>query len=125
MPVGIIQWSPPLLDLTIPQPRVTDTTTADKIFISQIEIDREGTYVPQHSHVYDHTTVLAAGSMRVWCDGELLGDFTSVSMINIKRGTKHRFLTLTPFVTILCIHNAMHPDVAAVLEEHQLSPEDF
>jgi hypothetical protein len=110
---------PDALDFNIPQPRVTDMITADGILIKQIEIDAIHTVVPQHSHVYDHTSVIL-GSVRVWCDGELLGDFTGPKMLLIKAGTKHTFLTLTPFVTILCIHNALHPDVAAVLEEHHL-----
>ena len=121
--IGIV--NPPRLDFTIPQPRTVDMTTCDEIFIKQIEIDHAGTLVPQHSHVYDHTTVLVRGSIQVWCDGEFLGDFTGPKMIEIKRGTKHKFLTLTDNVTLLCIHNAMHPDVAAVLEEHDLRAEDI
>jgi quercetin dioxygenase-like cupin family protein len=109
----------------IAQPRITDTTTADDVFVKQIEIALCGTMVPQHSHVYDHTTALVAGSIRVWCDEELLGDFTAPKLLLIRRGTKHRFLTLSPDVTLLCIHNARHPDVAAVLEEHQLELRDL
>ena len=66
-----------------------------------------GTLIAQHSHTYDHITLLACGSMRVQAGGEMLGDFTGPVGILIKAGVKHRMTTLTDGVVFCCIH-ALH-----------------
>lgn len=38
----------------------------DGIFIKQMFMERAGIMVPQHSHSYAHSSMLAAGSVRVW-----------------------------------------------------------
>jgi hypothetical protein len=77
----------------------------DGIFIKQMLLARSGMYVPQHSHAYDHTSMLAAGSIRVWCNDELVGDFKAPKPISIEAGTKHTFMSLEPSTIVYCIHN--------------------
>jgi len=75
----------------------------DGIFIKQMAMDRAGIVVPQHSHTYDHCSMLAAGSVRVWKDGEFWQDIRAPLPILIKAGVKHTFMSLEPAV-IYCIH---------------------
>lgn len=77
----------------------------DGIFIKQMLLENAGMYVPQHSHSYDHTSMLAVGSVRAWCDGVLLGDYKAPMPITILAGTKHTFMSLVPNTIIYCIHN--------------------
>lgn len=102
------------------QPITVDWMTADKVFIKQISIKQKDAVVPSHSHKYAHTSAVVSGAVWAWKDGEFLGRFDAPALIFIEAGTKHTFQTLTENVVILCLHNGLRPDVAAVLEEHEL-----
>jgi len=96
----------------------------DSIFIKQMLLERAGTYVPQHSHKYDHTSMLAVGSLRAWKDGALLGDFKAPVPISIKAGCKHTFMSLEPNTVVYCIHNISREGYAEIQEEHEhVSPD--
>jgi quercetin dioxygenase-like cupin family protein len=97
-----------------------DWTTADQVFIKQIHIRQKDVAIPQHSHAYDHTSMLAIGRVRLWKDGVAAGVYSAPVPIFIAAGVKHLFLTETDETLIFCIHNATRPDVARVLEEHDL-----
>ncbi len=98
----------------------TDWAIADHVFIKQIVIDERGAFVPQHSHKYPHVTFLAAGAIRVWKDKVYDADYAAPCPIVIPAGVKHLFQTLEDRTVILCIHNGMRLDVAAVLDEHEV-----
>lgn len=106
--------------LAAEQPPEVEWTTADGIFIKQMFIRRAGTFIPQHSHRYAHLSLLAVGAVRLWKDGEPAGTYEAPKPIMIEAGVKHLFEALVDGTTIFCCHNALHPDVAAVLEEHQI-----
>ena len=93
---------------------------ADDVFIKQMHIKKAGTLIPQHSHRYDHSSMLAVGSMRVWCDGQYVGDFSAPHPLFIEAGTKHMFLALEDDTVVYCIHNLSRSDVVEVLEENNL-----
>ncbi len=82
----------------------TDLVLHDGIMTKVIELKVAGTIVPQHSHKYDHSTVLASGSVRGWKDGEIIGDFVAPVPIFIEAGKQHTFMSLEPNTVILCIH---------------------
>jgi len=84
---------------------------ADEIFIKQMYMEHAGTYVPQHSHKYDHTSMLATGSIRVWQNDICIGDFKAPLPIEIKAGTKHTFLSLEPNTTVWCIHRMREGEI--------------
>ncbi len=102
------------------QPTQQGVAQADGVFVRRLHIPDEDSYVPQHSHRYDHLTMLAVGSMRVWQDGVLRGDFAAPAEIVIPAGAKHVFLTLTPGVTFYCIHNTGRCGAVEELEQHEL-----
>ena len=88
----------------------------DGVFIMQHVFPKAGDTAPQHSHEYDHTSMLATGSLTVWCDGELVGDYIAPTGINILAGTKHLFKALEDNTTIYCVHNT-HGMPRELLEE--------
>lgn len=102
------------------QPYGVEIKMSDGIFIKQMVIPRAGTYIPQHSHLYDHTSMLAAGSIRVWKDGECLGEFSAPTGILIEAGAKHTFLALEDGTTIYCIHNISRTGEVDIQDEHHV-----
>lgn len=104
-------------ELCIEQPPHWEHVSVDGIFIKQMYLKDAGTLVPQHSHVYDHTSMLAMGKIEAWAGNEYLGEFTAPAPLFIKAKVKHTFLSLVPDTLIYCIHNESHRQI---YEEHQL-----
>lgn len=104
--------------ITVSEAPQRDFHLADDVFIRHIVIAEAGSIVPQHAHRYDHTTFVAAGSLKAAADDRIIGVFSAPCGIFIKAGVKHTFYTLEPNTVLLCIHNAARPDVAAVIEEN-------
>lgn len=102
------------------QPHGVEIHMADDVFIKQMVIPRAGTFVPQHSHNYDHTSMLAVGSVRAWVDGVLKGDFQAPTGILIEAGTKHTFMALEDNTVLYCIHNVSRTGLIEIDEEHQI-----
>lgn len=102
------------------QPPNFEYTTPDGIFLKPMILAQAGTLVPQHAHVYVHTSLLVAGSVRVWADGALLGDFVAPTAIHIPAKVKHKFLSLEPNTALVCIHNVEKTGSVQIHEEHQL-----
>jgi len=105
-------------ELCIEQPPEWEHVSVDGIFIKQMYLKDAGTLIPQHSHVYDHTSMLAKGRVRLWADNELKGEFEAPCPLFIKAKVKHTFLSLEPDTLIYCIHNEAHRQV---FEEHQFA----
>jgi quercetin dioxygenase-like cupin family protein len=105
------------------QPYEVDVRTVDGVFVKQIVIERKGTVLPQHSHVWDHTSMIARGAVMVWKDGQPDDKYTAPCGIFIKACVKHTFLSLEDNTVIYCIHNLHGEDKIKILEEHELSGE--
>lgn len=103
------------------QPDSVEFHLADGVFIKSGSFSKENTVVPQHSHEYDHTSFIAHGSVRAWCENEYLGVFTAPCSIFIKAHAKHTFQTLEPETLILCIHNIARNGSVDIHELHELS----
>lgn len=102
------------------QPPIVEWITADGIFIKQMFIAKAGTIIPQHSHEYDHTSMLAVGSVWLWKDGVLDKQYHAPTPILIKAGVKHVFQALDDGTTIYCIHNLHGEQAVKILEKHDL-----
>lgn len=87
------------------QDELTEFHFADGVMVKQIPFRRAGIGRPGHAHTYDHTSMLATGALRVWCDGELMGDFIAPTGIFIKAGAFHTFVALKDNTILYCIHN--------------------
>jgi quercetin dioxygenase-like cupin family protein len=109
------------------QPQTLDLGIYAGIFIKTWTVPDRGTMMPQHSHVWPHISYIVSGAVRVWRDDEELGDFVGPCPFKIPALAKHRFLTLSDNVVILCIHNADHTDEAgepSIAAEYHIVTED-
>lgn len=88
------------------QPDKADLKAVDGVAVKMMHFRHAGMIVPQHAHVYEHATVVAAGAVRAWADDRLLGEFAAPETLVIAPFVRHRFETLMPGTTLLCIHNA-------------------
>jgi hypothetical protein len=93
---------------------------ADEVFIKQMVLEHRGDLVGQHAHTYDHTSMLAAGEVRVWADDECLGDFIAPTGVLIKARKMHRIQALVDGTIMYCIHNT-HGHAPDELEEHLIA----
>ncbi len=96
-------------------------TSVDGVFIKQMLMKEPGTKVPQHAHEYDHTSMLAKGSVRVWIEGRQEGDFRAPYALFIKAKLKHTFQSLEPDSLIYCIHNVKRTGKVQIHAEHQFT----
>lgn len=92
----------------------------DGVFVKQMFLARAGTLVPQHSHAYAHLSLLTAGSVRVWKDAVLLGEFTAPAGLEIEAHAKHTFLALEDGTSLFCIHNTARTGVVEIAAQHTL-----
>ena len=106
------------------QPLSTDIRMCDGLFVKHT-VFAEGTYIPQHSHDTDHLSIIATGAVRVWQDGELLGDYAAPNGVVIKARRKHLFLALEPMTTVLCVHRVDESGEPTIHEEHELMIEEY
>ncbi len=109
-----------LLEASDHQPHFVEKITVDGVFILHAHIPKADSLVPQHSHVYDHTTIVAAGRVKVWEDNVLIDEFAAPASILIKAGTKHEFRTLEDDTVLLCVHNVSRTGQVEVAEENQI-----
>lgn len=94
--------------------------TPDGVFIKGMIMALKGTTVAQHSHTYIHTSLLVKGSVRVWADGELLGDYKAPMTITIPGRMKHKFQALEDDTAVYCIHNVSQTGKVEIHEENSL-----
>lgn len=92
-------------------------TIQDGILIKQMHMKKKDIYVPQHSHKYEHASMLASGSIRVWQDDICLGDFFAPIPINIPAGCKHTFRSLEDNTVVYCIHRMDREGKVEIEEE--------
>jgi hypothetical protein len=104
----------------VEEPELWEFATNDSVFIKQMFLRHAGTIVPQHSHAYAHSSLLAVGSVRLWKDGVLAGDHTAPTILSIDPGVKHLFQTLVDNTIVYCIHNLSRSGMVEILEEHNL-----
>jgi hypothetical protein len=108
------------------QPETVSVTLYGGIYYKLWRVPDVGTLIPQHAHEFDHLTALLQGTVRVWCNGEALGDYRAPATLKIAAGDKHAFMTLTPGAVLACIHNADRLDDGepAIHAEHAIEMED-
>lgn len=95
-------------------------TTPDGVFIKGMIMVQKGTMVAQHAHEYAHTSLLVSGSIRVWAEEILLGDFKSPDAVFIKEKIKHKFQALEDNTSVYCIHNVGQEGKVKIHAENSL-----
>lgn len=87
------------------QPYGVEFHTADGVFIKEMHIPLAGTIVPQHAHSYDHTTMVAKGSLKVTAEGVVIV-YQAPAGIFIPARVKHMLESLEDDTIAYCIHRA-------------------
>ena len=98
---------------------ITDLTLFGGIFLKLWTVPDAGTLLPQHAHETDHISFVVSGTVRVFCEDRMLGQFIGPATVKIAARTKHSFLTLTDAVCIACVH-ALDSEDVPIHEEHHL-----
>lgn len=93
---------------------------ADGVAIVQMVMEKANDAIPQHSHAYDHHTLIARGSVRVWADDKHIGDYGEREAVFVRAGCKHLFAALQDNTVAYCIHNTHGGDAVEILAEHKL-----
>lgn len=75
------------------------------LYFRTLLLKEAGTVVPQHTHDYDHATLVCAGSVRLWVDGEWVGDFGAGMAVRIAAHHDHVFQALEPMTRLTCVHD--------------------
>lgn len=83
--------------------------TPDGVFIKFIHLKTTGWVAGKHVHDYDHTTMLAKGSVMAFVEGEEPQKYTAPSALLVKRGKSHAFMALEDDTRLFCIHNTLNP----------------
>ena len=73
------------------------------VFIRQMHFVKAGDSETQHTHAFDHITLLSKGSLRVECNGQHT-TFTAPHMIYIKAEYVHGMTALEDDTLAYCIH---------------------
>lgn len=103
---------------TVEQPPVVEIKLCPGLFVKQMLLLYAGTVVPQHSHAYDHLSMLAVGAVHVWRDDVYLGRFDAPCGILIEKRAKHAFMSIKDGTIIYCIHRVGPDGEPEVIEEH-------
>jgi quercetin dioxygenase-like cupin family protein len=78
-------------------------TCVGALFIRQMTFKEVGDFMPGHSHMFDHQTLLSYGSLRAEVEGKVV-DFKAPQMIFIRKGKIHNFTALEPNTVAYCVH---------------------
>jgi len=107
-----------------PNQPVGELTLYAGIFCKTWSVPDAGTMLPQHSHEFPHISLIVRGSVRVWCEGEELGEFHAPATVKVAAHRMHAFLTLTDDVVIACIHAVGDAGEPAIHALHEVEYED-
>lgn len=94
--------------------------TADDVFVKQIHLPRKNMMYPQHSHKWDHSTLLLRGSIVLWIGDKPGLYYKAPTIMFIAKGIEHRFQTLEDDCLVYCVHNLRGADARRTLEELDL-----
>jgi hypothetical protein len=108
------------IDTKVLVPDDIEFHSADGVFVKQMYLKEADILVGQHSHTYEHLSMLARGSVRVIQNGKFIGDFHAPAAINIPAHTKHMFLSLEPETIVYCIHNVSRDGEVSIADRHDV-----
>jgi quercetin dioxygenase-like cupin family protein len=81
----------------------------NNMWVKQMHFEKKGDIKPGHSHIHDHQTLLAKGSVRVAVE-DVVKDFKAPHIIFIGKEKKHHLIALEDDTVAYCIH-PLTPDM--------------
>lgn len=82
----------------------TNISVVHDVFIKQLTFREAGQVMRSHVHCYDHQTLLAAGRIAMHVEGEETTIHDAPTILVVKAGLTHEFLSLQPNTVLYCIH---------------------
>jgi hypothetical protein len=73
------------------------------VYVRMMHFERAGDVEKGHAHKYDHSSLLAAGSVKARVNGRETV-FHAPTIIHIKKGLRHRFEALEDNTLLTCVH---------------------
>lgn len=73
------------------------------VYVRMMHFERAGEVEKGHAHKYDHSSLLAAGSIKARVNGQETV-FHAPAIIYIKKGLRHRFEALADNTVLSCVH---------------------
>ena len=86
------------------------------LYFRSVLLPFAGITVPQHAHDHDHATLVCSGKVRVWANGQPLGDFEAGQAVPITAGVAHMFHSLEEMTRLCCVHSIESAE--SVKEKH-------
>lgn len=77
---------------------------------------KAGEMIAQHRHEFDHVTVVATGTVRLWIDDQDQGEITGPKPVTVRALAEHKLLAVTDAV-LICVHNLRGKGEPGVIEE--------
>lgn len=68
-----------------------------------MKLAKTGYMIPQHSHDFGHTTLIANGAVALWVDGKYEGDFVAPALKFIEPNKDHTYQALMDNCVLACI----------------------
>lgn len=97
---------------------------AGNVFTRMMTFDKAGKTEHGHAHPFDHSTLLARGSIRLTVEG-CARDFKAPALIYIQKDKKHELKALEDNTVVACIH-ALRDEAGVILPENSmLSPQEI
>jgi len=78
-------------------------SNVSNVSIKQMHFEKAGDEMPGHSHVYDHQTLLAHGSVRVTVENNTK-DYSAPFILVITKNKIHNLVALEDNTVCYCIH---------------------
>ncbi len=80
----------------------TSVNAVSNLYTRMMNFSNKGDTEPGHSHVYDHLTLLAAGSLKVTVEGKST-EFRAPHSIYIQKDKQHELVALEDNTLAFCI----------------------
>lgn len=97
----------------------TKMTCVKNLWTRQMYFTKAGDANEGHVHNYDHTTLLAYGSVRVHVDGKTT-DFKAPQMIYVQAGKSHFIEALEDGTVAYCVHALRDANTEEIIDPDQV-----
>jgi hypothetical protein len=102
---------------------ITDFKIVDNVFVKMHYFEKEGDTHNGHSHVFDHITLLATGSVLMKHDNGQQ-EFKAPHLIVTPKGIKHQFTALEPNTIFCCVHAIRDGDDVEDISKQEITHQE-
>jgi quercetin dioxygenase-like cupin family protein len=82
---------------------LSSISLVSNMWVKQMLFENAGDVHPGHAHTFDHQTLLGAGKLEVWANGQTT-EYEAPTIIYIKAGIRHGMRALSDKTVVYCIH---------------------